>query len=88
MLKTEQQLESYYNSIIKNFIDEHEITHFLNKPEIFKKHDDEDRDWLILRWLDDNGWVEVENEDLEENTEVMEYDINWPFPTTKPEDTE
>ena len=87
MLKTEQQLENYYNSIIKNFLDEDQITHFLNKSDIYKKFDDEDREWLILKWLADNGWVEVEEEEIEENEEVMVMEA-WPFPTTKPETNE
>ena len=87
MLKTEQQLENYYNSIIKNFLDEDQVTHFLNKADIYKKFDDEDREWLMLRWLSDNGWIEIEEEEVKEGEEVMVMEV-WPFPTTKPETEE
>ena len=69
------KLESYYSAIIKHFNDEDEIVYFLNKPEILRKFTDDDREWLVLKWLKEQGWVEVNEEDIPDlpHKVVMEF---------------
>jgi alpha-D-ribose 1-methylphosphonate 5-phosphate C-P lyase len=74
---TKEKLENYYNLIIKNFEDEDEIVYFLNKPELLRKFDDKDREWLVMKWLHEQGWVEV-IEDAHQSPEVME--LGWETP--------
>jgi hypothetical protein len=58
--------EEYYNLIIKNFSNENTLVEFLNKEEILAKWTDEDREHFITQYLKDTGWVEVVNEEQEQ----------------------
>jgi hypothetical protein len=58
--------EAYYETIIKKFINEDLVVDFLNQPDIINKWSDEDREYFIFKYLEDNGWV-----DIEENEPVV-----------------
>jgi len=52
--------ELYYDSVIKKFNNEDLVVEFLNQPDIMRKWSEEDREYFIVKYLQDNNWVEVD----------------------------
>jgi hypothetical protein len=57
--------ETYYEAVIKNFANEEQVVEFLNQPDIMNKWPDEDREYFIFKYLEDNGWYEADEPEPE-----------------------